>query len=151
MKTILKYSVIVIACLLAFNLTAASKSKEGDISKLPSTAQKMIKKNFSTKDVKNVKTTPGIPGMGGKTYEVIFSNGSKIKFDKDGNWTEIDCKSSSGVPSDLVPKEISNYVKKNYKKYKIKKISVDKGKYQINLSNGLKVNFDKNFAVVNIK
>ncbi len=149
MKAILKYTTAVMVCLLAFNLSAIAGSNDSHLSKLPSKAQKMIKKNFSSKDISDVKTKPGVPGLGGKTYEVIFSNGYKIKFDKDGEWTDVDCQSSA-VPKNIIPSEISSYVKKNYKKYKIQKISNDKGKYEIKLSNGLKVNFDKNFAVTKI-
>lgn len=88
-------------------------------------------------------------GLIDKSYDVIFTTGEKIEFDRNGNWTEIDCKRSS-VPSKLVPTQINNYVNTNYSGNKILKIEKDRNEYEINLSNGVEIKFNKDFMVIDI-
>lgn len=40
-----------------------------------------------------------------KSYDVIFTNGDKLEFDKKGVWTEVNCKYSA-VPVAVVPEAI---------------------------------------------
>lgn len=42
-----------------------------------------------------------------KSYDVIFTNGDKLEFDKKGVWTEVNCKYSA-VPVAVVPEAIKS-------------------------------------------
>ena len=48
-----------------------------------------------------------------KKYEVVFVNGEKAEFLKDGSWEKVDCKYST-VPTGIVPQAIKDYVSKHY-------------------------------------
>ncbi len=147
MKTIVKHLSITAILIAAFSVVAmAGDRNSAYLSQLPTTAQKTIKKNFSHIKISKVS---GKRAAFSKNYEVTFANGYKLKFDKDGNWTSIDCKRDA-VPSHLIPSQISRYMKKNHRGARINKIEKDKNKWEINLSNGLEVTFDKNFAVTKI-
>ena len=59
-----------------------------------------------------------------KSYDVIFTNGDKLEFDKKGVWTEVNCKYSA-VPVAVVPEAIKKYVATNYPDAKMLKIERD--------------------------
>lgn len=124
----------------------ADNDKPIEISQLPATAQQVIKNNFADKKVAMAKMETGIFE---KSYDVIFTNGEKIEFDRNGNWTDISCKLSA-VPTALIPAAIRTYAKNNYPDTKILKIEKDRGEYEIKLSNGLEITFNKNFQVIDI-
>ena len=94
----------------------------------------------------------------GLDYDVTLSDYTKIEFD--GNllggkleWDEIDCKNSTvykTVPSTLIPSEISTHVAKYHSDYTIVKISKDRRGWEIELSNGIEIEFDRKFNVIEI-
>lgn len=54
---------------------------------------------------------------------MVFVNGSKVEFAKDGAWKEVDCKYGE-VPAAIVPQQIRDYVAKNFAGRKI--VSIDR-------------------------
>ncbi len=147
MKTIITKTIMALTCLVAFQTQVlADTEKPINVSQLPTTAQQTLSSYFSDKKVALAKMESGIVE---KTYDVIFTTGEKIEFDRKGNWTEIDCKQSS-VPTKLIPTQILNYVKQNYSGNKILKIEKDRKEYEIKLSNGIEITFNKNFQVIDI-
>lgn len=147
MKRIIQTAVVALVCLVAFQVSAvADNDKPINVTQLPATAQQTIKKYFSNKKVALAKQETGIFE---KSYDIIFNNGEKVEFDRNGNWTEIDCKMSS-VPAKLVPAKITQYVKSTYPGTKILKIEKDDNRYEVKLSNRLEITFNKNFQVVDI-
>ncbi len=113
---------------------------------LPASAQKLMKEQFADKQVAIVqKDRDGLR----TSYDVVYSDGTKLEFDSKGEWTEIDSKPQT-VPSALVPREITDYVVKTYPNVRIVQIERDKRGYETDLSNGLEVRFNKQFKVVEI-
>ena len=113
---------------------------------LPAAAKAIIKEHFAGKEVLLVKQeTEWVR----RQYDVVFSDGSKVEFDSNGEWTEIDC-IQSGVPTALVPKPILDFVKKHYPNYIITQIDRDRRGYDVDLSNGLEIEFNKKFQVIDI-
>ena len=84
-----------------------------------------------------------------KKYEVIFASSSKVEFFKDGTWKEVDCKYSA-VPEAVIPEAILRYVKTNYPGHKVVKIEKEDRGYEAKLANGMKLEFDKKFNLVDI-
>lgn len=124
----------------------ADNDKSVQLSEMPQKAQQFIKSYFSGNKVALSKMDTDFFD---KSYEVIFTNGDKVEFDKKGNWRDVDCKYSH-VPTPIVPIKILNYVKSNYVDQKILKIDVDKRGYEIKLSNGIELEFDLKYRVINI-
>jgi signal transduction histidine kinase len=83
-----------------------------------------------------------------KSYDVIFTNGEKIEFDKSGDWTEVKCK--SGVPTQIVPSAIRTYVKNNYPDASIIQIERKRNEYEVKLSNRWEITFDSQMRVIDI-
>ena len=135
-------------CMLVLNMTAlASNDKPVRIEEMPGQAQQFIKDYFSTHSVAMAKMETDFFS---KSYDVIFTNGDKVEFDKHGNWTNVDCEHTQ-VPVAIVPQAIQAYVTKNYPQAKVLKIEKnDRKGYDIELSNGFDIEFDKKFRVVEI-
>lgn len=133
--------------LLAFVLTLSLPVMADDdrvitFEQLPAQAQTMLKKYFADK-------VPLVVTVDMDDYTVLYQSGEKVEFDKKGNWREINCKTSS-VPSALIPEQIKAVVKQTYPGATIIKIDRDRRGYDIKLNNGLDIEFNRNFQVVEI-
>ena len=82
-------------------------------------------------------------------YTVMFQSGEKVEFDKKGNWREFSCKSSS-VPAALIPEQIKAQVKKTFPGATIIKLDRDRRGYDVKLNNGMDLEFNKKFEIVEI-
>lgn len=144
MKTMKK---MMMALMLMMASTACTaQDKVITESELPAAAQQLMKEQFGGKQVAIVqKDRDGLR----VSYDVVYSDGTKLEFDSKGEWTEIDSKPQT-VPAALVPKKIADYVDKTYPGVRITQIERDKRGYETELSNGLDVRFNKRFKVVKI-
>ena len=79
---------------------------------------------------------------GGMEYDIYLSDGTQIDFDANNQWDKVECH-TSGVPAALIPQAIATYVKNNYQNLAITKIDREFRGYEIELSNGLDLSFDK--------
>ena len=134
--------------LLAFVSVSVSAGNDKPITvkQLPAKAQQMIKTNFGKQQV--AYATMDRDGFS-KSYDVGFSNGMRLEFDASGNWTEIDC-GGNAVPNTFVPTAIRNAAKKNFPNARIVKIEKDRKGYDIELSNGMEMKFNKNLRLLEI-
>ncbi len=144
-----KYLVLTLALVCAFGITAtvcADNERPITVDQLPAPAQTLIKQHFPNSKVTIAQEELALIGKG---YDVMFTNGDKLEFDRKGNWTEITCRTSQ-VPTDLIPSAIATYVSANYSDAKVISIERDSRDYEVNLSNGLEITFNKKFQVVDI-
>lgn len=147
MKKFVKVSIMALVCLFTMSVNAvASKDKPINVSQLPQAAQQILKTDFPKMKVALAKMETGLFDT---SYDVIFTNGDKVEFDRNGNWTELNC-SHTEVPARFVPSEISSYVKKNYASAKILEIEKSRSDYEVKLGNGMELTFNKKFQVVDI-
>ena len=116
------------------------------IGQLPTKAQTLITTYFKHHKVALAKMESGLFY---KSYDVIFTTGEKLEFDKSGDWTEIQCKASE-VPVQVLPAEIRSYVSSTYPGAKVLEIERDGKKYEVKLSNGWEITFDNQFRVIDI-
>ena len=135
-------------CLFALNLTVwAGNDKPIQVTEMPKSAQQFIKNHFANQSIAMAKVETEFMD---KNYDVIFTNGDKVEFDKKGKWTKVDCEHSQ-VPQAIIPMAIQHYVAKNYPDAKVVKIEVtDRKGYDVDLSNGFDIEFDKKMNVSDI-
>lgn len=125
----------------------ASNDKSITVEQLPPAARQFIKKHFATQTVAMAKMETDFMS---KSYDVIFTNGDKLEFDKRGQWTDVDCEHSQ-VPVDILPAAIREYVGKMYSDAKVLQIEkTDRKGYDVELSNGLELKFDKNLNMIEL-
>ena len=136
--------IIYVALFIGFALT--NTSCNGD--KKAQAINAFVKTYFpDTEVIANIKD--------GLDCDVTLSDYTHIGFD--GNlfgkleWDDVDCSHSSlstTVPAALVPVEIANYVTRIHGSQTITKISKDRRGWDIKLSNGIEIEFDKRFNVI---
>ncbi len=144
----MKKLAILLVCLFSMQAVAkADNEKPIQVKDLPQTAQTFISKHFADQKVAFAKVENEIFE---KTYEVVFSSGDKVEFDRAGEWLEVQCRNMGQVPSDIVPVEIHRYVGETYPEAKIWSIERDRYDYEIKLSNGWEVKFDLKFNVIDL-
>lgn len=124
----------------------ADNDKVIQLNQLPAAAQQFIQQHFSGSKVLLVKMDKDIIS---RSYEVIFEEGSKIDFDSNGAWEEIDCRATA-VPEAAIPSKIAKYVKANYPDASIRKIEKDTREYEVKLSNRVELSFDLKFKLIDI-
>ncbi len=114
--------------------------------KLPASSQTFISNYFANLKISYVKEERDLFD---KNFEVVFTDGTKLEFLRNGNWKEVDCRYTE-VPADIVPKQIKEYIKQHYEGEKILQIDRDRNDYEVRLSNRLELTFDKNFNIIDI-
>ena len=139
---------VTLIAIFSLGIFVASADNDRIIAKenLPANSQQFIKTYFGDLNTTYVKEERGFFE---KSYEVVFTDGTKVEFARNGEWKEIDCRRSS-VPSPIIPKMIAEYVKKNYPDARILQIERDRNDYEVRLSNRLELTFDKAFNIIDI-
>lgn len=125
------------AALLATSAPAfAGNDRPIAVGELPAVSQEFIKTHFAGVEVSFSKVDEELFD---KDYKVVFVNGAKVEFAKNGE-----------VPAAIVPQQIRDYVTKNYPKNKIVAIDRDRRDYEVELDNGLDLKFDLKFRLIDI-
>lgn len=127
-------------------MVMADNDKPIQVNQLPAKAQTFISTHFKNHKVAMAKEESGVFY---KSYDVVFTNGEEVEFDKAGDWKEVKCRQSE-VPAAIVPEAIRNYVKTNYPNTRILQIELDKKEYEIRLSNRMEITFDSQMRVIDI-
>lgn len=128
------------AAALTVGIASARDRVTRNTSELPQAAQTTITRHFSKTGVNHIKIDSKV--FGGDEYEVILNDGTEIDFNSDGTIKEIDC-GRSAIPEALVLKPIRDYVNSNFKGAKIVGMDVERGGYEITLSTGVDLKFDR--------
>ncbi len=132
--------------LIATAIACSAQDRIISVNELPEAAQSLIKSHFnSSKPTLVQRDKDGLK----VNYDVVMDNGIKLEFDNKGNWTEIDCKPKA-VPSALVPTAIQNYISKHFNGTKVVQIERTGKGYEVDLSNGIDIEFNKKMKAVKI-
>lgn len=135
--------------LLVASLSFVACSDDDDdkkiaVADLPAKAQLFLHTHFSEQEVRLVEKD-------NDSYDVHLVNGFEVDFDLSGEWDNVDGNGQSVPQSviDLIPQNISTYIKEHYAQNKITEVSKETYGYEIGLNNGvdLKFDFDGNFLM----
>lgn len=137
----IKKILLTIAIVLGLSTAAMARDTYAhDASVLPQAAQTTLKNNMKAKvSVVKIEKTLGRV----EEYEVIMNDGTEVTFDRDGNWQNVEVNRNSSVPSGFVPKAIAEFVKKNHSGQKIIGIEKDRKGYEVEITNGIDMKFDR--------
>lgn len=134
--------ILISAVILLLSGTVAMASMSGDravtFAQLPQQAQQFIKKHFASNKISYAKQDTDL--FDGD-YEVYFTEGNKVEFNKKGEWKDVECKKSE-VPAAIIPQGIKTFVSQNHQESKIIEINRDTRDYEIKLSNGIEMTFN---------
>lgn len=141
--------IFVSAALLFAGITASfagDRERPITLDKLPAAAQEFLAANF--KDLTLAYAVED-PKFIGSEYEVIYTDRTEVEFDSDGAWTSVGSRYAA-VPADIVPEQIKSYVAQTFPNQQVRKIERKRYSWEIELSNGLEIEFDKQFNVTDI-
>lgn len=141
--------IFVSAALLFAGITASfagDRERPITLDKLPAAAQEFLAANF--KDLTLAYAVED-PKFIGSEYEVIYTDRTEVDFESNGEWSSVERKYAA-VPAAIVPVQIADYVRKSFAGESIRKIDRDKYTWEVELSNGLEIKFDRNFQVIDI-
>lgn len=137
MKTKLNLPICLVAG-LAFGFSANAQKTTITKAALPANAQTFLKTHFAGQEptyiVEDKETFS-------KDYKVQFASNIEVEFDGKGNWEEVDG-NHNAIPATVIPKAIAAYVKTNYPTATITKIDKGTWGYEIDLNNGLELEFN---------
>ena len=137
MKTII--NTCAVAIMVMFATATQAQDKVISFNQLPQAAQSFITTHFEQKNVSYI--TEDSEFLSGTDYEVKFNDGKKVEFDSKGNWTEVDMEKDA-VPASIVPAAIVAHVNKAFPNNSIVQIKKSSRKYEVELSNGLDLEFN---------
>ena len=124
----------------------AGKDRIIAVGELPAVSQQFVQTHFKGVEVSYAKVDEELFD---KDYKVVFVNGSKVEFLKNGDWKEVDCKYGE-VPAAIVPKPIQDCVASRFAGRKVVGIEQDRRGYDVALDNGLDLEFDRDFRLVDV-
>lgn len=82
-----------------------------------------------------------------KDYTVRLSDQTKVEFDDNNLWKEID-RGTQPIPADLIPLPIAQHIDKYFGGETIVKIERDRKHFEVKLKSGLEITFDRQYKAV---
>lgn len=137
-----------VMCVSMMQMACADNEKAIGLTDLPQQAQNFLKQHFADAKVGAYqKERDGLT----VTYKVMFLNGDQVEFNRKGEWIDVDCKALL-MPESIVPQQIKTFVESSYPGTKVVHIERgDRQSYEVKLSNGMDLKFDKKFNVMDLE
>lgn len=126
--------------------SCSQETTSNDMTQLPASVQKTVNDNF---DAKVISVTTESAAIGVDEYEIYLNDGSKVTFAGE-EWDEVEVPVGKAVPTYFIPEGVSAYVTENVPGQTIIKIERDKKGYDVDLSNGVELQFDVNGNFVKV-
>lgn len=133
----MKRHLFLTALLITLCLSASAQITQIKSTKLPAQARTTISKAWN-----NAPIVDAWRNKEGKRieYKAAVEDGSTIKFNANGQWIEV--KSYNGVPSKLLPAAILAHIDKYFEGQYIVWVKKNTIRYQIQLADGTKLEFN---------
>lgn len=131
--------------LLGAGVACASPDRPISKEQLPAMAQQFLQEFFADVEVTLAHEDGPIVR---REYDVTLSDGTHIEFSTDGRCIEVE--SREALPQGVVPPSIETYVAKHYPSHFINRLERSRREWEVRLSNGLEITFDRRFRVVSI-
>lgn len=141
-----KFLALLFMAFLTIQATFASDVITQDAKQLPLVARNFINRHFTRPQISYIKIDSEFLS---KKYEVVLSDRTKIEFNGDGEWEEVDGKRNN-IPTTIIPAHIKQYVEANYPGVSFTKIERDRGEVEVELTNRLSLTFNKKGQLIDI-
>lgn len=142
-----KLAVILVGLALALSAPVfAGEDRPINFEELPAASQQFVKTHYNNAQVSYATVDKAIVT---RDYTVVFVDGTKVEFSKNGEWTEVDSRSGE-VPAAIVPQQIRDVVAQRFPGRKIRGIERDKRGYEVRLDNGIELDFNSSYQLSKI-
>lgn len=133
----MKKLILTFFAIVAISISASSQITQINSNKLPAQARSTIRSAWNGAPIVDAWRNK----IGKRVeYKASVEDGSTIKFNANGQWIEM--KSYNGVPSKLLPKALLTHVEKYYEGQIIVWATKTPKRYQIQLADGTKLEFN---------
>lgn len=143
MKKLLAFS---FSFLLLHSVACASNETPVQLKQLPKSAQTFLATHFAGVELSYALLDNDILE---KDYTVVLVDGTKMEFDKKGNWEKVERKAAA-LPLSVIPAPIQSYLAKQFAGQAVHQISKDRMGYEVKIANGLEVKFDPKFQFIGL-
>lgn len=147
MKKILCALLFLAAMVSTVTVVAADDERPIGVEELPAAAREFVARTFPTAKVVWASIDTDFLD---RDYKVALDDGTLVEFDRGGQWKDIDCRHGQQVPAAVVPEAIRTYLERNYPGESLLQLDRDRRGYDVKLANGLEIEFDRDFRVVEI-
>ena len=141
----MKKIVMTLVALAAFATALSADDRPMAYEKLPAPAKEYIQTNFPGEKTTMVTKDDDLIFA---DYTVMLSNGIRLEFEHSGALTHIS--SPDGIPAELVPVSIRNYVQAHYPDAGYLDFEIGKRTYEVKLTNRMELKFNNNFHIIEI-
>ena len=138
---------LTLTCVFALVANACADNYQPiDRNQLPEKAQTFLSTYFPEAKVSLIRKEIDVMEL---SYDVIFTDGCKVEFDRKGNWTEVDCLTHL-VPAGIVPEAITKVINAHYPDAQVTKIERDHREVDVKLNNRVELTFNKHLQLIDI-
>ena len=138
---------LAIVCVFSLVTSACADNYQPiERTQLPEKAQTFLSTYFPEAKISLVRKEIDVMEL---NYDVIFTDGCKVEFDRKGNWTEIDCLTQP-LPADIVPDGINKVITTHYPEAQATKIERDHREIDVKLNNRVELTFNKHLQLIDI-
>ena len=141
----MKKIVMTLVALAAFATALSADDRPMAYEKLPAPAKEYIQTNFPGEKTTMVTKDDDLIFA---DYTVMLSNGIKLEFEHSGALTQIS--SPNGIPAELLPVSIRNYVQAHYPDAGYLDFEIGKRTYEVKLTNRMELKFNNNFHIIEV-
>lgn len=139
-----KISYLLLLMLSIFSVSFVACSDDDDdkpllANELPQSSKSFLSQYYP--DIKIVKVTRDSDD-GRVEYDVILGNGHDVTFNATGEWIDVDAPVGQTIPDGIAPTPIVEYINQNYNGYGINEISKESYGYDVDLTNGIDLEFN---------
>ena len=142
--------IIIAAAALLLGIVSASADNDRpiNVNQLPKASQDFLAAHFGNLQLAFAVEDPKYMGS---EYEVVYTDRTEVEFNTEGEWTSVE-RRYEAVPAGIVPAEITRYLDtlEFAEGQYIRKISHNRFEWEVELSNGLEIEFDTRFNVIGI-
>lgn len=135
-----KVSSLLLALVMVVALSSCEKEEVVGIEEIPSVGQAFLDEHFGDQTVVSVKREK--ESSEGGEYEVRLDNGVTVKFDKGGNWEDVDAPVNGSLPTTFILTPIVDYVEAEYPNVGINGIDKERQGFDVELTDGVDLVFD---------
>lgn len=130
---------LVVSLLLLCSISCAQNTILNNVKELPLKAQSFLTQYFPNEQISYIKMDQDL--LESKKYEIKFTSGADVDFDKNGEWIEVDCKQRA-VPTNFIPAPIISYINSKFANSFITQIEKEHWGYTVELNNNLELEFN---------
>ena len=136
----------ILAVMAAFMSAAKADDRPVTYQQLPAAAQAFIAENYPADKISYATKDDDLilPD-----YTVVLVSGVKLQFENNGSLEKIESK-VDGIPAGLIPVQIREYVRHNYRDVAYVEYEIGRRTYEVKLSNGMELTFNSKFALIGI-